>query len=134
MFANRVFKKCASNGSLALYVGTRTVTIEGTHLEPLRGIIVLDKESLQQTVSDNFRIWGQITLTFRYGREDEEVLGLRFCNEAILALKQLWPPLPKDPEDIDDEELTPLQVCSYPMEITTCMPTNSFYIRTVHYS
>ncbi|CAL8143581.1 unnamed protein product [Orchesella dallaii] len=105
----RVFKKCASNGSLALYVGTRTVTIEGTHLEPLKGIIVLDKESLQQTVSDNFRIWGQITLTFRYGREDEEVLGLRFCNEAILALKQLWPPLPKDPEDLDEEELTPLQ-------------------------
>jgi len=106
----RVFKKCASNGSLALYVGTRTVTIEGTHLEPLKGIIVLDKESLQQTVSDNFRIWGQITLTFRYGREDEEVLGLRFCNEAILALKQLWPPLPKDPEDLEEEELTPLQV------------------------
>lgn len=82
------------------------------HLEPLKGIIVFDKESLKQTISDGFKIWGQITLTFRYGREDEEVLGLRFCNEAILALKQLWPPLPKDPEyDYDeDDQLTSLQV------------------------
>lgn len=93
-------------------MGTRTVTIDGAHLEPLKGIIVLDKEALQQNISENFKIWGQITLTFRYGREDEEVLGLRFCNEAILALKQLWPPLPKDLEDEEDEDeqLTPLQV------------------------
>lgn len=91
------------------------MTIDGSHLEPLKGIIVLDKESLQQNVSDNFKIWGQITLTFRYGREDEEVLGLRFCNEAILALKQLWPPLPQDPEydDTEDEQLTPLQVQTF---------------------
>ncbi len=85
------------------------------HLEPLKGIIVFDKESLKQTVSDGFKIWGQITLTFRYGREDEEVLGLRFCNEAILALKQLWPPLPNDPDyDYDeDDQLSSLQVPIY---------------------
>lgn len=95
-------------------MGTRTLTVEGIQLEPLRGVLVFDKDSLTKTVSTNFRIWGQITLTFRYGREDEEVLGLRFCNEAILALKQLWPPLARDPEfpddEDDDENLTPLQV------------------------
>jgi beta-arrestin len=78
----RVYKKCASNGSLAVYVGTRTLTVDGLHLEPLKGVLVLDKDALAQNVSPNFRIWGQITLTFRYGREDEEVLGLRFCNEG----------------------------------------------------
>ncbi|CAG7816513.1 unnamed protein product, partial [Allacma fusca] len=106
-----VYKKCASNGSLAVYVGTRTLIVGGTHLEPLKGVLVLDRDSLVQNISNDFRIWGQITLTFRYGREDEEVLGLRFCNEAILALKQLWPPMQRDPEDPDDEdeELTPLQ-------------------------
>lgn len=41
---------------------------------------------------------------YRYGREDEEVMGLKFCNEAIIALKQIWPP----PED--QEEFSPLQV------------------------
>ena len=113
MLTCRVYKKCASNGSLAVYVGTRTLAVVDNHLEPLKGVLVFDKDSLAKTVSENFRIWGQINLTFRYGREDEEVLGLRFCNEAILALKQLWPPLKDDPEEVEteeDEELTPLQV------------------------
>lgn len=32
-----------------------------------------------------------MTLTFRYGREDEEVMGLKFCNEAMMCLAQLYP-------------------------------------------
>jgi hypothetical protein len=42
----------------------------------------------------------------RYGREDEEVMGLKFCNEAIIALQQIWP-------KIETEQrfgLSPLQV------------------------
>lgn len=42
--------------------------------------------------------------TYSYGREDEEVMGLKFCNEAIISLKQIWP------ESTDEkEELSPLQ-------------------------
>lgn len=41
---------------------------------------------------------------FRYGREDEEVMGLKFCNEAIIALKQIWP------RTQETEELSQLQV------------------------
>ncbi|XP_059060344.1 phosrestin-2-like [Achroia grisella] len=40
---------------------------------------------------DNKKLYGQVTLTFRYGREDEEVMGLKFCNEAIMSLAQIWP-------------------------------------------
>lgn len=40
----------------------------------------------------------------RYGREDEEVMGLKFCNEAIIALKQIWP------ISNEKEPLSPLQV------------------------
>ena len=28
---------------------------------------------------------------FRYGREDEELMGLRFCNEVIVAAEQIYP-------------------------------------------
>lgn len=43
---------------------------------------------------------------YRYGREDEEVMGLKFCNEAVIALKQLWPkPVPDNKDDMN-----PLQV------------------------
>uniref|UniRef100_A0A2A4K5S0 Arrestin C-terminal-like domain-containing protein n=1 Tax=Heliothis virescens TaxID=7102 RepID=A0A2A4K5S0_HELVI len=30
-------------------------------------------------------------IVHRYGREDEEVMGLKFCNEAIMSLAQIWP-------------------------------------------
>ncbi|KAF6204674.1 hypothetical protein GE061_018835 [Apolygus lucorum] len=43
-------------------------------------------------------IFGQVTLTFRYGREDEEVMGLKFCNEAIMCGQQLWPPHERLPQ------------------------------------
>ena len=29
---------------------------------------------------------------FRYGRDDEELLGLRFCNEVVVAADQIHPP------------------------------------------
>lgn len=45
-------------------------------------------------------------LSFRYGREDEEVMGLKFCNEAIIALQQIWPKI----ETEQRFDLSPLQV------------------------
>ena len=43
----------------------------------------------------------------RYGREDEEVMGLKFCNEAIISLKQIWPTTK------EKEKLSPVQVCIF---------------------
>lgn len=54
----------------------------------------------------SIKVFGQITLTFRYGREDEEVMGLKFCNEAIMCLAQIYPPH----ENAQREQNTPLQV------------------------
>lgn len=42
----------------------------------------------------NRQVYGQVTLTFRYGREDEEVMGLKFCTEAVVYRAQLYPPYP----------------------------------------
>lgn len=44
--------------------------------------------------------------SFRYGREDEEVMGLKFCNEAIIALQLIWP----RSELGQNFQLSPLQV------------------------
>lgn len=43
----------------------------------------------------------------RYGREDEEVMGLKFCNEAVMCLAQLYPP---HAGSQPPEANTPLQV------------------------
>ena len=66
--------------------------------------------SLVTALSLRFQVYGQITLTFRYGREDEEVMGLKFCNEAIMCLAQLYP----KHERAISEPTTPLQVSQVP--------------------
>lgn len=53
-----------------------------------------------------------LSFVFRYGREDEEVMGLKFCNEAIMCLAQLYPP---HPGSTSPEGNTPLQVGTYPL-------------------
>lgn len=42
--------------------------------------------------TDNHGEFDKDILYFRYGREDEEVMGLKFCNEAVMCLAQLYPP------------------------------------------
>ncbi|KAK3908273.1 Phosrestin-1, partial [Frankliniella fusca] len=82
----RVFKKSSSNNKLTIYLGSRDIIIANRCSERVRGVVVVDPDYLQER-----KVFGQITLTFRYGREDEEVMGLKFCNEAIMCLAQLYP-------------------------------------------
>lgn len=49
----------------------------------------------------------QLYYNCSYGREDEEVMGLRFSNEAIMSIAQLWP---RPQTSINNTQLTPLQV------------------------
>ena len=39
----------------------------------------------------------QFSLELRYGREDEELMGLQFCNEMIIANQRIYP---VDPEQV----------------------------------
>jgi hypothetical protein len=36
-----------------------------------------------------FSTW--VYFLIRYGREDEELMGLRFCNEVVIAAEQIYP-------------------------------------------
>ncbi|KAM8718447.1 hypothetical protein ACLKA7_001628 [Drosophila subpalustris] len=96
----RVYKKTSPNCVLTLYLPTREITLTGNNPSVLRGIVFVDPKAIQ-----GYRVYAQLTLTFRYGREDEEVMGLRFCNEAIMSLHQIWPRL----EEPSRESLSPLQ-------------------------
>lgn len=57
-------------------------------------------------------------------------MGLKFCNETVVALKQIYPKL-KDPANGEEDELTPLQEAlierlgsgAYPFSIKVAMLT-----------
>ncbi|CAL1293432.1 unnamed protein product [Larinioides sclopetarius] len=51
------------------------------------GIVLLDDEYLKQR-----HVYGHVIATFRYGREDDEVMGLKFVKELYLASQQIYPP------------------------------------------
>ncbi|XP_063545797.1 phosrestin-2-like [Cydia strobilella] len=84
--SQRVFKKSSPNNKLTLYLASRDLVVETNSIDRIQGVLHVDPEHV-----DNKKLYGQVTLTFRYGREDEEVMGLKFCNEAIMSLAQVWP-------------------------------------------
>ncbi|XP_057325952.1 arrestin homolog isoform X3 [Microplitis mediator] len=88
-FHFRVFKKSLPNNKLILYLINRDLIVYNGKIDKLLGVIMVDPEYVE-----NKRVYGQVTLTFRYGREDEEVMGLKFCTEAIVCFAQLYPPYP----------------------------------------
>lgn len=50
------------------------------------------------------KVFGQLVVHFRFGREKDEVMGLKFYQDFILQSKQIYPLLP------NGDELTDVQV------------------------
>ncbi|XP_043211685.1 arrestin homolog [Amphibalanus amphitrite] len=86
MQRTKVYKKVAPNNKIVLYVENREVVINGSSPPVIRGVVIADSEYLQ-----SHSLYGQLVLVFRYGREDEEVMGLTFSNIIILQTQQLHP-------------------------------------------
>ena len=55
------------------------------------------KFPVRSTLPNEKKIFAQILLTFRYGRDDEEVMGLKLSNESVLCVEQIYPLLPGAP-------------------------------------
>lgn len=101
----KVFKKSSPNGKITLYVGKRDYVDHISAVEPIGsflqssvwnhfhfalitdGVLVLDDEYTRE----KRKVFGQIVCSFRYGREEDEVMGLNFQKELYLASEQLYP-------------------------------------------
>ncbi|XP_066246741.1 arrestin homolog [Euwallacea similis] len=120
--SQRVFKKSSPNSKLTMYLASRDLVVSQGKIDRLTGVLLVDPEFV-----DDRKVYGQITLTFRYGREDEEVMGLKFCNEAVMCLTQLYPP-PQQPiyntTPLQEALLKRLGSNAYPftMEVTPLAP------------
>lgn len=45
-------------------------------------------------------VWAQLVCTFRYGRQEDEVMGLNFYKELFLASQRIYPPPEKPDYDL----------------------------------
>lgn len=84
----KVFKKCSPNGKLAFYLGKRDFIDYLSGTEPVDGVLLVD----QDYINDGRKVWGQLVCSFRYGREEDEVMGLNFQKDLCLISEQLYPP------------------------------------------
>lgn len=55
-------------------MGKRDFVDHISAVEPVDGVIVLDDEYIR----DRRKVFGQLICSFRYGREEDEVMGLNF--------------------------------------------------------
>ncbi|XP_064104641.1 arrestin homolog [Macrobrachium nipponense] len=83
----KVFKKAAPNGKLTIYLGRRDFVDHVSSVDPVDGVLVVDSSYLQGR-----RVFGQLVCSFRYGREEDEVMGLCFQKDLFLASQQIYPP------------------------------------------
>ncbi|XP_044736686.1 arrestin homolog [Chrysoperla carnea] len=98
----KVFKKCSPNGKITLYLGKRDFVDHISGVEPIDGIALLDDEYINQK---DRRIYGQVICSFRYGREEDEMMGLNFQKDLYLASEQVYP----RPSNQESQPLTRLQ-------------------------
>nr|CAI5867963.1 unnamed protein product [Callosobruchus analis] len=86
VFNFRVFKKQSPNGKLTMYLGKRDFVDHISGVEPIDGVVVIDDDYKDR------KIFGQVVCSFRYGREEDEVMGLKFQKDLYLASEQVYPP------------------------------------------
>ncbi|XP_063972596.1 phosrestin-2-like isoform X1 [Diachasmimorpha longicaudata] len=98
---DRVFKRYLPNNKLRLYIINRDLVVTGGKIDKLLGVIVVEPDYVRDK-----RVYAQITLTARLSREEEEVMGVKFCNEIPFCFTQLYPPYSHDDQP---QAMTPVQ-------------------------
>ncbi|XP_003428218.1 arrestin homolog [Nasonia vitripennis] len=109
--AVKVFKKTTPNGKVTVYLGKRDFIDHLDYVDPIDGIVVIENDYLQGR-----KVYGQVTTTYRYGREEDEVMGVKFSKELVLCKEQIIPVKKEKQENtpIQDRLLRKLGSNAYP--------------------
>lgn len=94
----KVFKKTSPNGKLTVYLGKRDFIDHLDYIDPIDGVVVIENDYLKER-----KVYGQIITTYRYGREEDEIMGVKFSKEMVVTTGQIVP------QKGDKKELTPVQ-------------------------
>jgi len=84
--AVKVFKKTAPNGKVSAYLSRRDFVDTIDHTSPVDGVVVVDNDYLRGR-----KVFARVVVTFRHGREEDEVMGLSFSKELELVNTKVAP-------------------------------------------
>ncbi|CAH8434374.1 unnamed protein product [Schistosoma turkestanicum] len=81
-----VLKKSTPDGKLSLYLDRRTFVDHFSHVDPVDGVLVIS-----QDLKNEEYVFLILTCSYRFGRDDLDVLGFTFQKELLIYTKCLWP-------------------------------------------
>nr|AUG68934.1 arrestin-S2 [Carcharhinus amblyrhynchos] len=84
---NVIFKKTTPDKSIAVYTGKRDFIDHVTHTDLVDGVLVLDTGYIKDR-----KVYCRLLCSFRYGREDVDVCGLKFRRDLYETTLQVYPP------------------------------------------
>lgn len=97
--STRVFKKSSANNKITTYLGKRDFIDYEDFTEPVDGVVLIDQDYI--TEIPGRKVLVSCSCTFRYGREDLDVLGLTFRRDLYSMTQQIYPP----PNETTSEEI-----------------------------
>ncbi|XP_055686002.1 arrestin homolog [Lutzomyia longipalpis] len=118
--AMKVFKKTTPNGKMTVYLGKRDFIDHLDYCDPIDGVVVIENDYLRGR-----KIFGQLTATYRYGREEDEVMGVKFSKEMVLGKEQIVPLINQKMEMTPMQERLVKKLGSNAFPFTFQFPQNS---------
>ncbi|KAM9439701.1 S-arrestin a [Clarias gariepinus] len=85
---NVIFKKACKDKSVTVYMGRRDFVDHVDLVDPVDGVVLIDPELLKGK-----KAYVTLSCTFRYGRDDMDVMGIAFRRDIYLSTRQIYPPL-----------------------------------------
>ncbi|GAA6064820.1 S-arrestin b, partial [Tachysurus ichikawai] len=83
-----IYKKLSRDKSVGIYMGRRDFVDHCDSVDPVDGVVLLDP---QQTKGK--KVYVMLSCTFRYGRDEADVLGWTFRRDIYVCTRQVYPPL-----------------------------------------
>ncbi|XP_070684955.1 S-arrestin-like [Pempheris klunzingeri] len=90
-----VFKKVSRDKSVTVYLAKRDFVDHCDFVDPVDGVVLIDPAQLKGK-----KVYVMLSCTFRYGRQDMDVMGVAFRRDLFLVTRQVYPELQ------DKEQLT----------------------------
>lgn len=97
---NVIFKKLSKDKSVGVYMGKRDFVDRVDSVDVVDGVVLVDPELLEGK-----KVFVTLSCTFRYGRDDMDVMGIAFRRDLFLSTRQIYPPL----QDKEQGVLTKIQ-------------------------
>jgi len=116
--AVKVYKKSAPNGKLTVYLGRRDFVDDTNTTQPIDGVVVVDPDYTRGR-----QVYAAVVVTYRHGREEDEVMGLNFSKEMQISTQAVFPSALVTPNEVQDRLIKKLGGNAFPFMVT--LPENA---------